>query len=270
MPGSAKRPSAPLFGFSVRSRCFHRHCSVRVCPAEPLAYECGSRLGRLGPRRGFRGIAALPAQAVKREREIRILRERVRAQEARLPHGFRAIRAQCSEDHGDAVHDIVRAPVEVESAQVFERLEARHRRALVADVDASRHSSNLRIGERPHELRESVRLRLRVGVEHDEKLMPCEPHGVVERLGLAAVCLANDSYARVLHRFRGTERVVLRTIVDDEDLEGRRIVAGEKRAQSGCDDLFFVVRRDENAKRRRELSAAGLSRAVCGSSRRSR
>src|SRR5207237_3722260 len=89
------------------------------------------------------------------------------------------------------------ASVKVLRGDVFERLPARDEVDAVADFRVTCDSADCRVCEATRERAQSVRREDGVGVEADDDVAARVRESVVERLGLAAVLLLEESDARV-------------------------------------------------------------------------
>ena len=106
---------------------------------------------------------------MERERQVGVFRERIEAEPADIrDRTF----ARCPDRAGhdrDAIPASVSAPIEIEAAGVLERLTTREERAQVADFRVTRNRPDLRVGERPDQIFQRIRLHMRIGIEESDE-----------------------------------------------------------------------------------------------------
>ena len=109
--------------------------------------------------------------AMQSEGEIGVLRQGVEAEPADPFDGGATERADCARHDRDAVPAIVGAPIEIETAGVFERLAAGDETAQVADLGVAGNRDHGFITHRPDEQPQGVALQMGVGVEENDQLV---------------------------------------------------------------------------------------------------
>src|SRR5205823_7098282 len=139
---------------------------------------------------------------------------------------------------------------------VFERLPARDEVDAVADFSVTGDRADCRVCEATRERAQGVRREDGVGVEADDDVAARVRESVVERLGLAAVLLLEESAARVHAEAFADDfaRAVGRAVVNDYDLE-RGVVGGEQALDGFADDALLFVSGDDDGDERLEAFA---------------
>ena len=142
---------------------------------------------------------------------------------------------------------IERALLHILAGDVFERLPAREPARAVADFHVAGDGAKLRIGKMAHEFADGIGLDFGVGVDGDDDFGVRFGHRVAERGRFAAIDLMDDADARLgaemrVEKFAGA---IGGAVVNDDDMQIRE-VGGEDRGDSLHDDVFFVVRGNEN------------------------
>ena len=238
-------------------------------PAEALADQRFDGFGDFGVADGVFVVEDFPAAAANGDREIGIFRHGIARKSFATAHEIGAPGSDCAGHHGNAIQEIESALFEILAGDVFEGLPAREPAIAIHDFHVSGDGADARIGEIADELGDGVGIDDGVGVDGDDDFAGRGGETVIERGGLAAIRLGDESHARVAVEFFADEfaGAVHRAVVDHQNFELR--ISGSKRgADCGDDDGFLVVRGDEHAYRR--LIFRMIARARAAPSRRAR
>src|SRR5882724_4305810 len=95
----------------------------------------------------------------------------------------------------NAVPAIVSAPVEIESASIFQRLTARDERAQVSNFGVTRDAADARIGKRFEQARECITLTLRIGIDENDDAPMDGGETALQGTGFTAVFLLQQANA---------------------------------------------------------------------------
>ena len=158
-------------------------------PAKALAYQRVGSLGSDGAADGLVIEQNAPTVAPDRQRQVRILGDRVTRKPSARANDLCSPGADRAGHDGDAVEQIERPFLEVLPADVLERLPARQPSAAVGHLGVAGDACHVAIDEVPDELPHRRRVDLRVGIdrEQDFAALPRQPHGSAPRIFLGSV-----------------------------------------------------------------------------------
>ncbi len=227
-------------------------------PAETLAHEGAHAFGGFSPCESAGGILDDVAALVEAEGEVGILGEGIEAKAAGIVEGLAADGADGAGDDGDAIPLGVSAAVEIEAADVFEGLAAGDEGAEVADLRVAGDGADLRVAEGFDQLLERLAGEVGICVEEDEGVIASGGDAGAKGLGFAAVLLADEADAAVDESgfLDLADGLVLRAVIDDDDLELAHVGGIGHGAQGGGDD-FFLIESGNNDAEGRGVGLAG-------------
>src|SRR5262249_15444826 len=145
------------------------------------------------------------------------------------------------------------APLQIECANVLDRLKARDGDGAVAHAHVSRDGADLRGSEVANELLDGSRSHDSVRVDRHKNVMPSQTERGVERRDLPGLGLTMDPDARVAGKSALDEvgGPIGRPIVDDDDFE-TPVPVFDDGTERANDQRGFVVSGNEHRNRRME------------------
>src|SRR5437762_7073258 len=111
-----------------------------VSPAKALSRQRAHAFGRFRPCYRIGHVNDSLSMLVQRERQIRIFSERLQTKTARPLNRTLADGADRAGHHRDAIPAIIRPPIEIEAASVFQGLAPCDKRAQVSNFGVARRS----------------------------------------------------------------------------------------------------------------------------------
>lgn len=236
----------PEGSLSEGSPVFPEALECPVTPPESLLEE------RSNPLRGLchafceRRIHDASAVFEEREREVRILHERIARVPAYIEHSLFSPGAGRSRYDRYAVERVEGTPIVVLSGDVFDLLEGGQDILHVSDSDVPAYRIHLAIGKRFHQVENGFREHDGISIHRDDIVVLRLPESHVECDGFAFVLLRDEPDIRVFfrHPLYAFGRSIRASIVYDEDLE-LRIVTRKESGNRALYDGLFIVGRDQ-------------------------
>ena len=216
-----------------------------VVPAQPLAEQPPHGRRDLGPCACGRSERHPPARSGDGERQVGVLGEGVAADTTDLDDRLPTERTH---GPGHAQHHaelVERPPLDRGGDRVLDVLDLGDEARPVADLRVAGDGADPVIREGADELGERGGLEQGVAVDQDHDVVGRHADPGVERLGLAAVGLPDDSHIRELVGVEHLCGAVGRAVVDDDDLDPG-MQAGLDRTHRVRDDVALVVGRHDD------------------------
>ena len=182
---------------------------------------------------------------VDAHRQVAVLSQCVGGQSAGALDGFLAESTNSAGHHGDGIDIGVGHAVEVLTGGVFDGLPAREHVALVADLDVSGHGTDAVVlveQEVLHELANSIRAQLGIGIDAHDIFRIGMGNTVVQSRSLATIGLAEDAHlvVAVESLMDALQRPVLTAIINEIDVEGRIVLMEQCLHGAHAVDLLVV------------------------------
>ncbi len=202
--GRLKNPSALNRVLKSMSRCFQRHCIVPKHQRKRCLASARIVSGASVQAMAAAVVANPVAPAVEAQRQVRVLGQRLGPEPTHRAEGIPVHGADRPGRDGDAIPGVVRASVQVEPADVFQRLAAGDEGPQIADPRVAGHRAHPPLGKRRDQMPQRVGLELRVGIQKDQQIVPRRLDAPAQRLAFARVRLLEKLHALVTSAKRST------------------------------------------------------------------